>query len=564
MKRQPREGGSKNQDDFFDRLDQAEQTAQSTVSTHHDSELILGFVAAVGVDLEMAERHIENQLREYGYAVTKIRVTKDVLPKLDAKAAETFENDFDRISTMMDVGTEARKQYGNDVIALGIADAISIARESQRDTAPRRAYLVHTLKHPAEVRRLREIYPRGFYLIGVHAQPHVRRSHLCTRRGIDYDRAEKLMKRDRKEDPAFGQQLVDTFHLADFFTGWKSAGDDASPARHEQLLKNSLNRFLEVLFAHPNRTPTFGEHAMYLAFSAALRSADLSRQVGAVIARDGEILSTGANDCPKFKGGLYWQSLDEKTLEFIDFDKGRDYKRKEDPNRMKQGEIIRTIMTSSRPALHEFLKENISEETQAEIEKGLLLGFYEVLKKSPIRDLTEYGRVVHAEMEAILSCARQGISTRGATLYSTTFPCHNCAKHILASGIERVVFVEPYLKSKALEFHDESIEIAYPELDGEHSRKPRTRLRFEPFSGIGPRRFFDLFSVDMGIGSPLIRKDSIGRAAGWENSRASLRIDIMNSTYTQREAEAKRKFRDLATVLESGIQTNAVEGSQVK
>ena len=221
-------------------------------------------------------------------------------------------------------------------------------------------------------------------------------------------------------------------------------------------------------------------------------------------------------------------------------------------------------MTSSRPALHEFLKENISEETQAEIEKGLLLGFYEVLKKSPIRDLTEYGRVVHAEMEAILSCARQGISTRGATLYSTTFPCHNCAKHILASGIERVVFVEPYLKSKALEFHDESIEIAYPELDGEHSRKPRTRLRFEPFSGIGPRRFFDLFSVDMGIGSPLIRKDSIGRAAGWENSRASLRIDIMNSTYTQREAEAKRKFRDLATVLESGIQTNAVEGSQVK
>ncbi|MDN3612645.1 hypothetical protein QWZ16_23945 [Vibrio ostreicida] len=26
------------------------------------------------------------------------------------------------------------------------------------------------------------------------------------------------------------------------------------------------------------------------------------------------------------------------------------------------------------------------------------------------------------------------------------FPCHNCAKHIVASGIKRVVYVEPYPK----------------------------------------------------------------------------------------------------------------------
>ena len=44
----------------------------------------------------------------------------------------------------------------------------------------------------------------------------------------------------------------------------------------------------------------------------------------------------------------------------------------------------------------------------------------------------------HAEMEALLSCARSGVSTRGATLYSTTFPCHNCAKHIIAAGVARV------------------------------------------------------------------------------------------------------------------------------
>ncbi len=73
--------------------------------------------------------------------------------------------------------------------------------------------------------------------------------------------------------------------------------------------------------------------------------------------------------------------------------------------------------------------------------------------------MTEFGRVVHAEMDALLSCNRAGIPTIGSTLYCTTLPCHNCAKHINASGITRVVYVEPYPKSRALDFHSESIQL---------------------------------------------------------------------------------------------------------
>jgi deoxycytidylate deaminase len=72
-------------------------------------------------------------------------------------------------------------------------------------------------------------------------------------------------------------------------------------------------------------------------------------------------------------------------------------------------------------------------------------------------DITEFGRPVHAEMEAILSCARIGISPKMGTLYCTTFPCHNCAKHIVAAGIKRVVYVEPYPKSKAEKLHSDSL-----------------------------------------------------------------------------------------------------------
>ena len=81
-------------------------------------------------------------------------------------------------------------------------------------------------------------------------------------------------------------------------------------------------------------------------------------------------------------------------------------------------------------------------------------------------------------------------------------------KHIIAAGVQRVVFVEPYPKSKALQFHDDSIAAS-----GEDSAG---KVRFDPFVGIGPRRFFDLFSMQLGSSYPLIRKeDKTGRPKSW-------------------------------------------------
>ena len=37
-------------------------------------------------------------------------------------------------------------------------------------------------------------------------------------------------------------------------------------------------------------------------------------------------------------------------------------------------------------------------------------------------------------------------------MYMTTFPCHNCAKHIIASGIINVYYIEPYAESEILEY----------------------------------------------------------------------------------------------------------------
>ncbi len=53
-------------------------------------------------------------------------------------------------------------------------------------------------------------------------------------------------------------------------------------------------------------------------------------------------------------------------------------------------------------------------------------------------------RTVHAESNAILQCAKFGVSTDGATLYVTHFPCLQCTKQIIQAGISQVVYGEAY------------------------------------------------------------------------------------------------------------------------
>ncbi|MCL6599343.1 MAG: ComE operon protein 2 [Alicyclobacillus macrosporangiidus] len=53
-------------------------------------------------------------------------------------------------------------------------------------------------------------------------------------------------------------------------------------------------------------------------------------------------------------------------------------------------------------------------------------------------------RAIHAEQNALLQCARFGISTEGADLYVTHLPCLQCTKSIIQAGIRRVYYEEVY------------------------------------------------------------------------------------------------------------------------
>jgi dCMP deaminase len=53
-------------------------------------------------------------------------------------------------------------------------------------------------------------------------------------------------------------------------------------------------------------------------------------------------------------------------------------------------------------------------------------------------------RTIHAESNAILQCAKFGVSTDGAMLYVTHFPCLHCTKQIIQAGIVKVVYETAY------------------------------------------------------------------------------------------------------------------------
>ncbi len=468
------------------------------------TELVLGVVSPVGSDLARLTAVLSAYIKRFGYAVNIIRVS-EFLRRLDPVSLGVrlrFTPEYHRIRTHMDAGNRAREISGRgDILALHAASEIH-SRRTDDQPLPETVHIILSLKHPHEVTALRRIYGAGFFLIGLYTprderQPNLERLDMSARQ------ASQLMRRDETEEIEIAQQTSATFYQADVFLSL----DSASVATFD----SEVERFIDLVFGDPFRTPTAAEHAMFLAFAGSLRSADLSRQVGAVVVSAvGEVIATGANDVPRHGGGLYWPGADDQ----------RDYVRGNDSNKVEIERIVQDILRRA--------QERPTPPSRTELENAL--------RASRLRDLTKFGRAVHAEMEALLCCARSGVSPRGGVLYCTTFPCHNCAKHIIAAGIERVFYVEPYPKSLAADLHGDAIAV---------DQKIENRVCFLPFTGIAARRYFDLFSLQVSSGRPVRRKDGSGvQKASWDRKTTIPRVPMTADSYIEGEMVASLTIRD--------------------
>lgn len=74
----------------------------------------------------------------------------------------------------------------------------------------------------------------------------------------------------------------------------------------------------------------------------------------------------------------------------------------------------------------------------------------------PSGERHELCRALHAEQNAIIQAAVQGISVAGSTLYCTNSPCSLCAKMLINAGVKRVVFDGVYPDERAMAFFKEA------------------------------------------------------------------------------------------------------------
>lgn len=452
------------------------------VNQTDEINLIIAFVAPIGTDLDQVATSIESIANSLQFEIETVRIS-------DLFSVEGNLKGFARYKALMDEGDRLRRDSKRDYICAVLAMArIKEIRQVLRDR--RVIVVIRQLKTPTEIATLRQVYGNRLFVIAAYSS-RPNRVQSLSRLLADHDHeiqvqkyrpdAETLILRDEADESnTFGQNVRKAFPQADFFV---NIDDRAN-------LEGKLRRALHLLYGHPFITPTREEFGMYQAEAVALRSAALGRQVGAVIATtNGDVIAVGANEVPKAGGGLYWEN-DEPDR--------RDFTTKTDSNDVFKERVLVEII--KRFKSEGWLSKAKCDLNIEDLLTEALKPDHGILDGSQLDNIIEFGRCVHAEMAAIVDAARRGVSIDKSVLFTTTFPCHECARHIVAAGIQRVYFRVPYPKSLVKELYPDSIDV-----DGDGGAD---RIHFVPFEGIAPRRYMQLFRMRK-------RKDDRGNICRW-------------------------------------------------
>lgn len=435
----------------------SEETAQNLASSLPLSaapELVFGLVAPIGTNLDLVTELLDQTLREMKYEAHRFRLTQ-LMREIPVNFPLQDQHHIASFKERIAYANEVRRRLGNDALAALAVSAIRTFRSEERGgqkqslpentpedrdnpdetdeetPIPGRAYIIRQIKRPEEISLLRGVYGRQFILVAAYAPQELRTRRISEQerrsRGgllseIDaQNSAHELVVQDAKEslDP-HGQNVGDAFPLGDVFID----------ATSREPAERGVRRFINALFGSNEVTPSHDEYGMYVAKSASLRSSDLSRQVGSAIFRkSGEVIALGCNEVPKAGGGTYW---------FGDASDARDFVAGHDPNELQKIEILVDLLDRLKSGGH-LSEELLRLSDSNEIAKRLLTNkTLSSISDSRVMDLLEFGRIIHSEMSALCDAARKGLSVQNATLYCTTFPCHLCAKQIVAAGIKRL------------------------------------------------------------------------------------------------------------------------------
>lgn len=494
--------------------------SKAVLADSRSRELFFGVVGPVGAGGSQAVKALARVCEAKDYQVEIVKASDLIRAWAEAQSLDVppvEPKTLEGVTRFQDLGDSMRE-----------VDVAEVAKAAMREIAKRRAlrtgqeyrpgetvvpddkarvYLIDSIRHPAEIHLLRRTYGNAFGLIGVVCEETERTKRILAKyfRGPEQNRLEtkaavaRFITRDSDDpDKKHGQHVTEAFYEADFFID-NTAND---PEGQAQLLDTALERFVNIVAHHRVERPTIEETAMHHAHSARVRSACLSRQVGAALVdAGGTVVATGTNEVPAAGGGVYGERFAVNAKAFEDHRCAFRADQFCSSNR-EQNAIIADLI------------EQIPE-LKAVVDKGKLANS---IRKTRLGGLIEFSRAVHAEMDALLSAGRDGVSTIGTRLFVTTYPCHYCARHIVSAGVYEVQYIEPYPKSLATKLHSDAIEVnpamwntpvigsdtpgerqaagssqRRGEGELEKTKSHSNKVLFRPFVGIAPRMYVRAF-----------------------------------------------------------------------
>jgi deoxycytidylate deaminase len=477
--------------------------SKDVVSGYAAHELVFAVVGHVGSGTTEIAEDLKAALVNAEYDVTLLKASQLIGKWASQNTLPISEKgSLKRAIELQDAGDKMRsKDFA--AVAVALVRAIRETRAEKTGTplsvgvpiqpdGVLRAYVIDSIRHPAEVELLRRIYGHAFGLIGVVCQEDVRKARLSEKYpGASGDDIAAFMGRDAKAPQKFGQRVSDSFHMADYFvdnTPSRKLADGRSNV--DWTISEQLSRLVKIVEHTGIQRPYVSETAMFLAHGARLRSSCLSRQVGAALLdAKGDVISTGYNDVPKAGGGICGPGFED--LNTTD-------------GRCLHGQGCRSVTEQRQIAVQ------IATELP-ELKPALLKDRDELIDRlldTRLGALIEFSRAVHAEMECLLAAARRGHATRGTTMFVTTFPCHFCARHIISAGVDQVQYIEPYPKSRAMALHSDAI-TAEP-TGWKPASEGGDKVLLRPFTGVAPRLYARAFLKDRELKNDVTGEVSIG------------------------------------------------------
>lgn len=375
-------------------------------------KIVIGITGAFGSGCTTAARHLRD---ERGFEMLKL--SECLRSEWNAQHPDKPPKRGD----LQKLGDDMRTNKGGGFLVNSVLETFWNRYSTQPE--PERL-VIDGIRNVQEIKRLQDIYGYRFLLIAVLASSEDRWGRIGSSAYVDFGlgRSDFIAdeQRDLNEETTHGQQVELCMDRADILLD--NSKNVTLPAFHEKVLD-----FIDLATGEKPRAASQQEILMNIAYSASNSSKCVKRHVGAVVVDEGgQVVGVGYNENPiNTKPCIEEPAYDFKC--FRDIVRNRHF----------------AVLSREKALCHKCgtpLPE--IEGPPWRCPTCLKAGEKTNLEKLffPDRALN-WCTAIHAEVWAILAA---GYRCRKGTLYTTAFPCFQCAEKIIQMGIEELFYTESY------------------------------------------------------------------------------------------------------------------------